>query len=305
MITKQISTADTLALATRPEDHFFDRKASAVKGAKVQKIAVAFANADGGEFFVGVADDQDEADPGKRWKGAPTIEDFNQHIQALSDVQPALPMDLAFLRAEGQTSYVLRVQIEKSQSVHKTADGTVYERKGAQSLPVTDPVRITALAFAKGAASYEDYSVAFGTSELGTATELHAADVFHRKKNFKEWSDFGRRIDVLVQIARILSEKEVRLIDIQINCELLHESQIPEEIAFMFLCERANDFVAANRSLGMLIGDRENDHLAARLSTTLSVGVTSGTSSMPCTARTLISVGFSSSRTSTYGCFSF
>jgi ATP-dependent DNA helicase RecG len=165
VITKQISTADALSLATRPEDHFFDRKAAAVKGAKVQKVAVAFANADGGEFFVGVADDQDEADPAKRWKGAPTIEDFNQHIQALSEVQPALPMDLAFLRAEGQSTYVLRVQIEKSQSVHKTADGTVYERKGAQSLPVTDPTRITALAFAKGAVSYEDYSVESAVAE--------------------------------------------------------------------------------------------------------------------------------------------
>ena len=111
---------------------------------------------------------------------------------------------------------------------------------------------------------------AFGSYELTAATELHAAEIYHRKKNFKDWHDFGKRIEIIVQFARILSEEEVRLIYVQINCNLLLASQVPEEIAFMFLCERANDFVKANKSLGMLIGDRESDRLAARFSTTLS-----------------------------------
>lgn len=159
METKTISAADAMLLSTKQEDHFFDRKAAAIKGARLQKIAVAFANADGGEVYVGIADEKDEPDPAKRWAGSPNIEDYNQHIQALVEVQPALQMDLSFLKADGSHTYVLRIQIEKSQAVHKTSDGTVYERKGAQSLPVTDPVRITAMSFAKGAVSYEDYSL--------------------------------------------------------------------------------------------------------------------------------------------------
>jgi ATP-dependent DNA helicase RecG len=51
---------------------FFDRKSAAIKGAKLQKVAVAFANADGGEIYVGIADEKEEADPKKRWKGAGT-----------------------------------------------------------------------------------------------------------------------------------------------------------------------------------------------------------------------------------------
>lgn len=113
-------------------------------------------------------------------------------------------------------------------------------------------------------------AAAFGTAELSAATELHAAEIYHRKKNYKDWTDFGKRIDIIIQLARILSDEEVRLIDVQINCHLLHATQVPEEIAFMFLCERANDLVKAKKSLGMLIGDRESDHLAARFSTTLS-----------------------------------
>ncbi len=165
MQTKTVSAADALLLSTRQEDHFFDRKAAAIKGAKLQKIAVAFANADGGEVFVGIADTKDEADPEKRWKGAANIEDYNQHIQALTEVQPALPMELTFLKVEGKSGYVLRIQIEKSQSVHRAADNTVYERKGAQSLPINDPARITALSFAKGAISFEDYPVDTAVAE--------------------------------------------------------------------------------------------------------------------------------------------
>lgn len=155
----EITSQDSLRLSSKQEDHFYDRKAAAISGAKLQKVAVAFANADGGELYVGIVDDSDEPDPRKRWQGAKLIEDYNQLIQALTEVQPPLPMELAFLRSPAAEAYVLRIGIEKSQSVHRTSDGTVYERKGAQSLPIKDPERITALSFAKGATSYEDFAV--------------------------------------------------------------------------------------------------------------------------------------------------
>jgi len=60
------------------------------------------------------------------------------------------------LKSEKKPGLCLRVQIEKSSEVHKTSDGTVYQRYGAQSLPIKDPQKITELTFAKGAASFED-----------------------------------------------------------------------------------------------------------------------------------------------------
>jgi len=111
---------------------------------------------------------------------------------------------------------------------------------------------------------------AFGTAELSRATELHAANIYHRKSNFKECHDFRKRLELIADFIDILSLDEVQLIDIQVNCDLLQASQSAEGIAFMFLCERANDLVRSRRSLGMLIGDRESDHLADRFSTTLS-----------------------------------
>ena len=77
MQTKSLSKADAMALAQRAEDHFYDRKAAAIKGAKLQKVAVAFANSDGGEVYIGIADDKDEVlrlvqntlPPGANWDG--------------------------------------------------------------------------------------------------------------------------------------------------------------------------------------------------------------------------------------------
>jgi hypothetical protein len=117
----------------------------------------------------------------------------------------------------------------------------------------------------------------FGSAALSADTEFHAAEIYHRKRHFKDWADFERRIQLLERFAQILSMEEVLLIDIQINSALLYASQSPADIAFMFLCEKANDLVRSKRSLGMLIGDRESDQIAARCATTLSDYRASGT----------------------------
>ena len=111
---------------------------------------------------------------------------------------------------------------------------------------------------------------AFGSTELTRDTELHAADIYHRKSNFKRWPDVEKRLAVLSDFADILTLETVRLIDIQINCEKLYGGQSAEEIAFMFFCERANGLVKTDDSRGMLIGDRENDRVADRYAMTLS-----------------------------------
>lgn len=109
-----------------------------------------------------------------------------------------------------------------------------------------------------------------GTRQLTKGTEFHAAEIYHRKNVFKSWGDVNERLNVLEDLMRVLTLPEVRLIEIKINCALLSPKQSAEEIAFMFLCERANDFLKSQQSLGMLIGDRENDRLSERFSSILS-----------------------------------
>lgn len=156
MRTREISIDEAYDLSKREEGHFFDRKAKGLTGKKVQKIAVAFANADGGDTCIGIADDGDEPDYTKRWNGHLSIEELNPYLQALFEINPSVDFSYEFLKCTGQAGYVLRLQVEKSSQVHKTSDNTVYQRVGAQSLPIKDPQRIMELSFAKGDSSYED-----------------------------------------------------------------------------------------------------------------------------------------------------
>lgn len=187
MRTRDISESEVIALSKREESHFYDRKAKEIKSAKVEKIAVAFANADGGEFVIGIADDKDEPDPAKRWQGAKDLEQLNSHLQVLFSVTPALDVRYEVLRCDKRAGLVLRVMVEKTAEVHKTSDGTVYQRYGAQSLPLNEPNKITELAFAKGAKSFEDQLL----------KELPAEHVVESEEIAKFLADYSPKTDPL------------------------------------------------------------------------------------------------------------
>ena len=159
MHTSTVTPQEVLAISSRIEDHFYERKAVAVSGKKIQKAVVAFANADGGELILGVSDDAAEPNPENRWVGAQSIERLNGALQCIQEVTPPIDQRYDFLKCPDRPGYVLRVRVEKDAEVHQTSDGTVYVRHGAQSLPVKNAQRIAELAFAKGAASFEDNTV--------------------------------------------------------------------------------------------------------------------------------------------------
>jgi ATP-dependent DNA helicase RecG len=150
---QSITTEEALRLSSRAEDHFFDRKAPGLVGAKLQKLVVAFANADGGELIVGIADDKEDADPARRWRGLSAIEDFNSLLQAVHTLNPPIEARYEFLKHAN--TYALRMFVERGADVNKTGDGKVYQRFGAQSLPLAAE-KITELGFAKGARSFEN-----------------------------------------------------------------------------------------------------------------------------------------------------
>jgi len=154
--TIRISDEEFAEIADRDESHFFDIKQFGVSGKSIQKIGVAFSNADGGELIIGIKDKKTGNTLDGRWEGIGDIEQLNGHLQALFEVKPALDITYEFLKRETAEGYALRILVEKGTQVSATADGTVYLRQGAQSLAVKDPDRIQQLSFAKGASSFED-----------------------------------------------------------------------------------------------------------------------------------------------------
>lgn len=184
MKERLVSQKEIIDLANRDESHFYDNKAFQIKGDKIQKIAVAFANADGGEFILGVKDKKEDPNPINRWQGISDIESFNFVFQNLIELSPTIPHNYEFLKDENN-SFALRIMIEKSESVHKTASNIVYVRKSAQSIPLQDPAQIQALSYAKGESSYEDTIVNSAVAE----DIFESKEIVHFLQNYSPQSD--------------------------------------------------------------------------------------------------------------------
>lgn len=152
---RDVSLKDISLLIAKEETHFYNHKAFEIKGDKIQKIAVAFANADGGEFIIGIKDKKENEPSTSRWQSIKNIEDFNFVFQNLLLLSPTIPHTWEFLK-DPSNGYALRILIEKSESIHKTDKQEVYIRRSAQSLPLKEPNKIQELAYFKGETSYED-----------------------------------------------------------------------------------------------------------------------------------------------------
>lgn len=154
--TIEISDQDLSDLLNRGESHFLDFKESAISGKNLQKALVAFSNADGGEIIIGIKDEKVGTGLDTRWEGAKNIEAFNSLIQNINHIKNPPINSISFLTRGNGTGYALRILIEKGIEISYTSDNKVYVRKGAQSLPIKDINEIQALAYAKGAKTYED-----------------------------------------------------------------------------------------------------------------------------------------------------
>lgn len=110
----------------------------------------------------------------------------------------------------------------------------------------------------------------FGDSRLRLETEFHAHDIYKGKKNFIGLHDIEDRIALITELASILSDERISLINIRVSSDRFPTHRRTGEVAFMFLCERVNQLMRGRRSLGMLIGDREHDGASERASYSLS-----------------------------------
>lgn len=151
----EISARQLERILTSVESHFLDFKRKEIRPSKMTDTISAFANADGGELFVGIAESGLPLVP-HTWDGFPDPEDANSHILEFEKLFP-LGGDHSynFLTHPTTTGYVLQVVIKKSRSIVKANDGVPRVRKSAQNLPVDTPEKVVVLERNKGITSYE------------------------------------------------------------------------------------------------------------------------------------------------------
>lgn len=142
------------------EGHFYDVKAKEIKPSKLSESISAFANAAGGELFIGVREDKSGATKVRRWDGFDDIEAANHILQMLNQIAPLADFIItSFLACEGESGVVLKIEILRNGTITKATDGIPYIRKGAQKLPVDTDEAMERLRLDKGISSYEDYKV--------------------------------------------------------------------------------------------------------------------------------------------------
>lgn len=163
-----LSEGEVIQLFAIEENHFNDFKAKDITGKKFSKSVSAFANASGGDIYIGIREENDTKI--KHWEGFNNVESANSFIQVMESIATIENYyDLEYLQHPTLKTYVIKVSIFKTQAIIRTTDGKIFIRKGAQSLPVDTSEKLRRLELDKGVISYENETV--GESEISDATE--------------------------------------------------------------------------------------------------------------------------------------
>ncbi|MEA5579569.1 ATP-binding protein [Anabaena sp. UHCC 0451] len=144
------------------EGHFIDLKAIEVKPNKLCKSISAFANADGGELFIGIDESESEVNGEKirNWRGFTDQEAANGHLQIFEQLFPlGDDYSYTFICSDSYPGLVLQVIIFKSREIVYASDNIPYLRRGASSLPVKDDKALERLKLDKGIKSFERQTI--------------------------------------------------------------------------------------------------------------------------------------------------
>ncbi len=157
MDINQISPSQRNKILETQEGHFYDLKSKEIRPAKLSRTISAFANADGGEIFVGIREENDKS---RVWDGFEDMEAANGHLQAFETVFPlGHGMRLGFLECEDSDGLVLHIEVPKTKDIKFASDSTPYVRLGAQNHPASNPTALKKLEYAKGVSSFESQTV--------------------------------------------------------------------------------------------------------------------------------------------------
>lgn len=160
--TITVDNDQVASILAQREGHFSDMKSKEVQPGKLTKTLSAFANADGGELYVGV----DENDGTFSWNGFVDEEAANGHLQIFEQLFPLGDgFKYEFLSNDAKPGLVLHVLILRSGSIRKASDGIVYIRRGAASQPLKTEAQLRQLERDKGISTFE-------TETVNTASEI-------------------------------------------------------------------------------------------------------------------------------------
>jgi len=170
----EITTEERDNILKEREGDFCDLKSVDIRPAKLTETLSAFANAYGGELYVGI----DERRMGRRkkireWRGFADQEAANAHIQTIEEFFPLGQYCFcSFLCCKDADGLVLKIEVGRTRDIREASDRQPYLRRGAQNLPVNTTEKRRRLELDKGIASYETDTVSIDSKVIEDSTIL-------------------------------------------------------------------------------------------------------------------------------------
>jgi ATP-dependent DNA helicase RecG len=170
--TKNLTPGELNELLELGESHFLDLKSAKISPSKLSRSVSAFANASGGELFIGIEEFEGVNGLDRRWEGFNNEEAANPIFQILESLNPlGTSYEAEFLAANGAKGLVLHLTVFKTQQIVPSTDGTVYRRRSAQNLPVTGDA-LDRLKLDKGIGTFEDERLPIDKTEITNSTAI-------------------------------------------------------------------------------------------------------------------------------------
>lgn len=159
--TVEITGPERDRLLVLEEGHFADLKAAEIAPKKLAKTISAFANAAGGDLYVGIGESEEFMGVKTRlWRGFANQEAANGHLQSLEALFPlGAEYSYEFLRSPGSPGLVLHIQVQRTPQIARTHDKKIYIRRGAHNIQVTGDAALERLRLDKGIQSFEKQTV--------------------------------------------------------------------------------------------------------------------------------------------------
>jgi ATP-dependent DNA helicase RecG len=156
----EVTGAERDRLLILEEGHFSELKAVEVAPKKLGRTVSAFANATGGDLYVGIGETELFGVKIRTWHGFNDQEAANGHLQSLEALFPlGAEYSYEFLSCPGSKGLVLHITVQRTPQIARAHNKKVYIRRGAQSIEVKGAEALRRLELDKGIVSYENQPV--------------------------------------------------------------------------------------------------------------------------------------------------
>jgi len=137
------------------ENYLNDVKAKEIKPAKLSETVSAFANAGGGDIYIGISESGDKKN--RAWEGFNDVEEANDIIQTLFKIHSfGNHLIFEFLSCALLNGYVLHITVKKVKEIIQSTKSEIFVRVNAGKAKLDTDEKIKRLELDKGVVTFED-----------------------------------------------------------------------------------------------------------------------------------------------------